>query len=244
MGFLRFVSLGLGMGAVFFAAGSLNLLLRPGPWMVYVRHGFGVAITGAALYYVASSELLSPTGVFVAGFVSALLIGAGIIWHLVKAQGQEIVPAASQGAKVAVAVCLVTLLVAVFTRPAHDLAWTKVHDRAEVLAEVEKAKKEGKAVVVDVWATWCGLCKKYDRMIEGDKDLMKKFGGLRRLRLDVTTDNLEDLRAALRIPNQQPYMVFIDRDGFQRSAQAVKSGKETEKDFARHVDCVEKPVAK
>ena len=36
-GFLWLSALGLGMGAVFFAAGSLNLLARPGPWMIWVH---------------------------------------------------------------------------------------------------------------------------------------------------------------------------------------------------------------
>ena len=47
---LLFFALGLGMGAVFFAAGSLNLLARPGPWMVWVRYGFGMLLFGGALF--------------------------------------------------------------------------------------------------------------------------------------------------------------------------------------------------
>ncbi len=50
LGFLMFFSLGLGMGAVFFLAGSVNLLMKPGPWMVWVRHGFGVMLVGGGLY--------------------------------------------------------------------------------------------------------------------------------------------------------------------------------------------------
>ena len=57
LGFLLFSTLGLGMGAVFFAAGSLNLLARPGPWMVWVRYAFGVILFGVALYSANSGQL-------------------------------------------------------------------------------------------------------------------------------------------------------------------------------------------
>jgi thiol:disulfide interchange protein len=224
MGFLRFVSLGLGMGAVFFAAGSLNLVMRPGPWMVWVRHGFGVVMTGAALYYAANNGLLSPTMTFVVGFAAAALIGAGIVLHLVKKQYVAVGAAASQGAKVAIAVSLATFVVAMLTRPASgDLTWTTVSSREQVLAEARKAKAEGQGLVFDVWATWCHNCKVYDHVIENDKDATAAFRGLRRLRLDVTDDNLDDLRDGLGIPrSQQPYMVFVDKDGIQRVDLEVK----------------------
>jgi thiol:disulfide interchange protein DsbD len=60
LGFLMFFSLGLGMGAVLFAAGSVNLLMRPGPWMVWVRNGFGVVLVGGGLYYLADAGRLTP----------------------------------------------------------------------------------------------------------------------------------------------------------------------------------------
>ena len=67
LGFLLFVSLGLGMGSVLFAAGSLNLVARPGPWMVWVRYGFGMVIIGVALYYLADARKIEPRTLFILG---------------------------------------------------------------------------------------------------------------------------------------------------------------------------------
>ena len=244
MGFLRFVALGLGMGAVFFAAGSLNLVMRPGPWMVWVRHAFGVILTGAALFYLANNELLAPTGVFVAGFAAAALIGFGIVRHLVKAQGQEMRPAAGQGAKVSVAIVLMTFLVAMLTRPSHELSWTVVKSRQDVLAEIEKAKAFGKPTVVDVWATWCHYCKEYDSVIEKDPVLLERFRKVHRVRLDVTNSNFNEIRSALRIPGSQPFMVFVDKDGSQRWELAIYRwfGEGAASELAKRLDCLEGPA--
>ena len=57
LGFSLFFVLGLGMGAVFFAFGSLNFALRPGPWMVWVRYVFGMLLFGGAIYYLGLGEL-------------------------------------------------------------------------------------------------------------------------------------------------------------------------------------------
>jgi thiol:disulfide interchange protein len=226
------------MGAVLFAAGSMNLLMKPGPWMVWVRHGFGVIMVGAALFYLASAGLLShPTGVLALGLSVAVLVGLGIARHLVKGQGQPVGAAASQSARVAVLVSAATLLVVLITKPASgDLTWTTITSREHVLAEVAAARREGKGTVIDVWATWCPKCKYYDKKIEDSKETLDAFRGLKRLRLDVTDDNFDSLRAELRIPRvQQPYMVFIDRDGFQRKDVVVDDDDQTAEQLLERV---------
>src|SRR5439155_2706666 len=89
LGFLMFVVLGLGMGAVFFAAGSLNLVMRPGPWMVWVRYGFGVLLVATALYYLRSAERISTWGVLAIGFSAAALVALGIGRHLTSKEGED-----------------------------------------------------------------------------------------------------------------------------------------------------------
>ena len=216
LGFLMFAMLGLGMGAVFFAAGSFNFLLKPGPWMVWVRYVFGVVLVGAALYYLRSADRVGPVGLFALGFGMAVVVAAGIAWHLVKKEGEQRDVALRRGVKVAGCVAIVTGAVAFLTRHASDLPWTTVTSRAQLVAEVAAARKDGKVTVVDVWATWCTYCRKYDDVIEGDPELLEGYRKLHRLRIDLTDrpSYEQSLREGLRIEEGvQPYMVFIDEQG-------------------------------
>ena len=232
LGFLMFFSLGLGMGAVFFLAGSVNLLMKPGPWMVWVRHGFGVMLVGGGLYYLASAGKLPPPYLFAAGFLIAVVAALGIAWHLRKKEGADASPAAIQGATVAVLLVVATGAVAFLTRTpseaslpagaasAHvDLSWTPVATRSQLVSEVARARREGKAVVVDVWAKWCTYCKRYDRVIEDSPALRTAFGAMHRLRIHVDDDDQVALREGLDIPRDtQPFLVFLDKAGrIQRS---------------------------
>jgi thiol:disulfide interchange protein DsbD len=244
LGFLLFTTIGLGMGSVFFAAGSLNLLMKPGPWMVWVRYVFGVLMIGGALYYLSSAGKLVPPALFLVGFGIAVLVALGIVRHLVRVEGEAVQGAATTGTKVAVLIALATGLVAVLTRHAsasESLDWTRVTSRQQLVAEVEKARAEGKATVVDVWATWCTYCRKYDDVIEESPRLRDGISRLHRLRMDLTSDDRpweEGLREGLGIPPAtQPYMVFIDREGRIRRDLDVERwmGKDAEKGLSERV---------
>ncbi len=228
LGFLMFFSLGLGMGAVFFAAGSVNLLMKPGPWMVWVRYGFGVVLVGGGLYYLASAGKLPSPWLFAAGFLIAVVAAVGIAWHLKHKEGEELPRAAGRGALVALLLVFATGAVAFLTRtpsaptlPAGavasagtDLSWTPVTGREELVSEVARARREGKAVVVDVWAKWCTYCKRYDRVIEESPALRAAFGAMHRLRIHVDDDDQVALREGLDIPRDtQPFLVFLDKEG-------------------------------
>ncbi len=154
-GFFEFFALGLGMGAVFFAAGSLNFALRPGPWMVWVRYTFGAILVGAALYYLGSGGLISQQTLYVMGGAIALLGAVGVAWHLQKKEGELPRPARIRGLQVAAMLFAVVPLVGFLTKPPDNLLeWTKVEDRDHLVELVKAANAEGKPAVVDVWAVW------------------------------------------------------------------------------------------
>ncbi|MFV1960098.1 MAG: protein-disulfide reductase DsbD family protein, partial [Planctomycetota bacterium] len=251
IGFLIFFALGLGMGAVFFAAGSLNLLARPGPWMVWVRNAFGIVLVGLALYYVANSELLLPPALFVVGFVLALLGWWGVTRHLARREGERPRVALTRGAIVAVLIAATTGLVAGITRPVPDLGWTRLKDIPHLRAKVAEARAKGQPVLVDVWATWCFYCKEFDKVMEGDRDLRARVRKMMRLKIDVTgEDKHEDLRRALGIPLEgQPRMVLIDAQGRIRRAADVerwfgKAGEDPAEDLRKRFDLVFKDPPK
>lgn len=214
LGFAMFVSMALGMGAVFFAAGSLNLVMRPGPWMVWVRYVFGLILFGAAIYYLGNQQLLVPPVSYVVAGIGALVTIAGITRHLAHREGAPMAEAFRRGLAVGSMMLVTGLLVAWMVRPLEvpdDLQWTKLKDRAQLMAAVDEAAAAGQPVVVDVWATWCHYCKEYDKVMLASDDLRDRLRRVKRLKLDVTNDNFPELRRGLGIPRDaQPYLVFMD----------------------------------
>lgn len=116
-GALLFLCLGLGMGAVFFlSATSLSFLLRPGPWMVWVRYGFGVLLFGAAIYYVGSYGLADPMAQLLIALIGASLSAFLIARHLIHREGEKPQAAWSRGLMVGFFMLLGAAIVGILTR--------------------------------------------------------------------------------------------------------------------------------
>jgi thiol:disulfide interchange protein len=177
---------------------------------------------------------------FIAGFAIALAVSAAVVHHLVKKQGQEVSAAGSKGAMIAVLLCVVTGLVAWITRePVYEgsgkpLVWTSVTTREQLVAEVERAMKEGKSTLFDIRAEWCAACKQYERLMNNDPVLHAKLEKIHLLHLDntETVEGEAGLREGLDMkPLGQPLMVFIDSKGvIQRPQKVMKWYKATSAD--------------
>lgn len=246
LGFLLFFTLGLGMGAVFFAAGSLNLLAKPGPWMVWVRYVFGILLFGVALYFLGAYAGLTSIPLFAVGFALAFLTWWLVVRHLVKHEGERPGVAQKRGAGVAVAIALVTGVVAHLTYvPASTLDWIKLKDVDHLEQEVARATSEGRPVLVDVWATWCHYCKEYDKVMERDDELRTALSEFVLLKVDETDDSRPDLRTAVGLPLKgQPVMAFLDREGRIHRAADVerwygKKGEDPAVELKRRIEHVE-----
>ena len=134
-----------------------------------------------------------------------------------------------------------TAVVAFLTKPPEStMSWTVLKDVDHLKAEVARARMEGKAVVVDVGATWCTYCKKYEHLIAEKEALRTLFMKIVRLKIDVTDDPRADLRAALEMEPGQPQMVFLSAQGrIQRSLDVKKWFKdESQAELVKRVDKV------
>ena len=235
------------MGAVLFAAGSLNFLMRPGPWMVWVRYVVGLMMVGVAMYYLRNYQLVDEPTMWVIGLVVAALAVVGIAWHLHKKEGEAIGPARIRGLKVGVLTALTLVLVAWYTRVPDDLlSWTYVKSPEHLQELVAKSKDDGKPVVVDFWGDWCTNCKVYDKRIAATPSLRQRFERITRLKVDLSDETVRwPMRHALGVEaSGAPVMVFIDKNGRIRRKADITGLLDAE-DLALHIDVVleeKKPV--
>nr|MDJ0523620.1 cytochrome c biogenesis protein CcdA [Planctomycetota bacterium] len=226
LGFFMFFTLGIGMGTVFFSAGALNFLMRPGPWMIWVRYVFGMLLFGVALYYLKSGGHISEAALWGMGVGVSVLAMLGVAWHLRTKEGESAGPARMRGIKVAT--LFMASVVAVFfitKKPEGLLDWIYVEDSEHLVALVEQAKSEGKPAVVDFWAEWCYYCKEYDKLIAAEPEVRERFEQVMRIKVDLTDDDQRwDVRHAVgQEAPLQPFLVFIDRQGrIRRKADVDK----------------------
>lgn len=86
-----------------------------------------------------------------------------------------------------------------------SIAW-----RAECQAALAEAKRDGKLVVADFHATWCGPCKMMDGTTFQDERVAARLAGFVPLKIDV--DAQRDLAAKYGITGM-PTLAVLDADG-------------------------------
>lgn len=85
------------------------------------------------------------------------------------------------------------------------IAWAAGYDEA-----VAEAKEQGKPLMVDVMADWCGVCKKLDSQIWTREDVAKVSEGFVATKVDG--DKQPDLRSKL-IVSGYPTTLFLTAEG-------------------------------
>src|SRR2546428_752443 len=104
---------------------------------------------------------------------------------------------------------LASLVLASMAGAAGDLNWEHNYDDA-----LQKAKKEKKLVMVDVYTDWCGWCKKLDKDVYSNADvktkLAEKFVALK-INPEKSRKNAELAQSFG--TRGFPHIVFVDAEG-------------------------------
>ncbi len=222
MGFLIMWSFALGMGMLFVVIGTFSgaatALPRSGEWMVRLKQLFGVIMLAVALYTL--RPLMAPDVFRLC--LGAFLIGLGVFAGALDA----LTPDAAGTRRLVKAAGLVLLVlgagyVARFALdrgavlpgpPSAGSGITWHHDLPSALAT---GRTEGRPVMIDFRADWCGACLNLERETFPDPAVVQEAQRLVAVKIDCTNpDDPEVKRLQTRYGVVGlPTIVFLTPDG-------------------------------
>jgi thiol:disulfide interchange protein len=99
-------------------------------------------------------------------------------------------------------------------KPLPPLAWEVVRDVDDLERAMALAKERGKPVVVELTSAGCAPCRMLERYVDQTPAVRERFEGMARLRIDASSRDRPELRAAVGIlDGRTPQMVFFRKDG-------------------------------
>lgn len=181
LGFGLFFTLAMGLGVPYLvlgtASGSLGKLPRSGEWMVAVRKVFGFVLVSLAVYFL---RPLIPEKAY--GYLLAAPLLAGAVWFaFLEKSGAGLGWFRGLKGGLAAALLAAGLFLGWPQSAAGSLAFEPYSDAA-----VEKARADGKPVMIDFYADWCLPCKELDHKTFTDPLVAKALDGWVLLKADLT----------------------------------------------------------
>jgi thiol:disulfide interchange protein DsbD len=207
-GFWMFLSLSLGLGAPYLAlavfAGSIARLPRAGEWMEGVKHVFGLALLGMAVYFAAP---LLPRAAEPWALPGYLLAAALYLLIFERAASQV---RGFRAFRLACAAAALAGALAIGWPAPPGIAWEAFSTEA-----VADARTSGLPVIIDFTADWCLPCKELDRITFRDARVVEAAREFVALKADVsefTAPPIEALRRQYEIFGV-PTVLFLDAQG-------------------------------
>ncbi len=213
-GFLLFFALGLGMGFPYMvlgiAAQRIGRLPKAGAWLIWSKKALGVALLGLSVYFV--RPLISAQWLRLMIFGLLIAGGAYLGWfERSHARG----PVFSWVRRIAGAALLLAGLATVWpaSRESVRVPWVPYSEAA-----FEQAIRDGKPVLVDLYADWCLPCVEMDHVTFHHPDVIRALESVAVLRVDATREVSDEGQMLLKRYKiyGAPTLLFFDRTGKER----------------------------
>lgn len=225
LGFWLMLTYAIGMGLLFIVIGTFSgvILPRSGVWMYVLENIFGVAIITVAMYFL--KDVIEPLRDFLRhswGFfaVGGVLLILGVLLGRFTQRFKDIAGLARfrKAFGILSAVVGLYMIVGGLTAVESDLEW--IANEAEGL---ETARRDGKPVMLDFYATWCAACKELDHKTFSHPDVQSKLSQFVKIKLDFTknSEEVERLKKKYGIVGL-PVVIFYDAKGNQLNHKRIE----------------------
>ena len=214
-GTLYLYALGMGIPLIIVTLFGNRLLPRSGPWMQYVKEGFGFVILALPVFLL-ERIIGDAWGLRLWSMLGVAFFGWALIITLKSQRGLV---------RVLQLLLLAALLVA--GRPLQDwafppqggsavqqhaLAFHKINNVDELNAALQQA--QGKRVMLDLYADWCVACKEFEKYTFTSPEVQNELKDTVLLQADVTQNNPQQVALLKRLHVLGlPTILFFGADG-------------------------------
>ncbi|WP_047609094.1 protein-disulfide reductase DsbD [Rahnella aquatilis] len=238
-GTLYLYALGMGIPLIIVTMFGNKLLPRSGPWMQYVKEGFGFVILALPVF------LLERVTGDIWGLRLWSLLGVAFFgWAL-------LLSLKSQHGMVRILQIAFLAAVLIVSRPLQDWAFApagntmaqthalnfqKIHNVAELDTALQGA--QGKRIMLDLYADWCVACKEFEKYTFSASEVQNELSDTLLLQADVTQNSPEQkaLLARLNVLGL-PTIIFFGPDGHELPQSRV-TGFMDAAEFSAHLQKV------
>lgn len=222
LGFSALFSFALGLGVLFFVAGTFAVSLpKGGAWMMGIKWGSGVLLAYMAFSYLRDRfepvrNLVTHSST-VYGVVAFILLVIGIalgMVHVVAERRKSPIAHLSKPMKLASIVPAVlgaALFISFLNAPSGgEIEWLASEEAGRA-----KALAEGKPVMIDFGASWCTACKELEHKTFPDENVRSEAARFIAIRVDASDDENEETK---RLSEKYkivglPTVIMLDKDG-------------------------------
>jgi len=246
-------AMGLGMGVplIIICGWGINALPKTGPWMETVKHVFGVLMLAVALYLL--DRIISP--------LTSLMLWAGLLTIAPIALG-AITPLDKQSSswrRIFKAVNLIVLGYGVLlwlliargggdmyqpladwdynanNQTVQSVEFELLQSEEQLSRLIANTQDNDNLIVLKFYADWCVSCKKLERKVFSDRDVINNLDNALALTADVT-DNTESNKALLaRFDIAGPPAILFFKNGKEARSQRI-IGEINAKDFLERLN--------